>query len=123
MYAADWKTYYNPFEGEQFELVNNTVGQVWSLNIHNDELLLGHHEGTFRVDNKQVTQLSNLPGTWTSIVLQNDNNHLLEGNYNGLNLYSFEDDILSYYKEKKQSSALIQAYSQFLRAAIYGRLK
>lgn len=38
-------------------------------------------------------------------------------------LYSFEDDILSYYKEKKQSSALIQAYSQFLRAAIYGRLK
>lgn len=38
-------------------------------------------------------------------------------------LYSFEDDILSYYKEKKQSSALVQAYSQFTRAAVYGRIK
>ena len=84
LYGADWKDYYNPFEGRQFQQVNNTLGQVWSLNIRQDDLLLGHHEGTFRVENKQVITLSNLPGTWTSIVLKGNNKFLLEGNYNGL---------------------------------------
>lgn len=91
LYATDWQTYYNPFDTEPFQLVNNTKGQVWGLNIHQNELLLGHHEGTFRIEDYQAIQLSNLPGTWTSIPLQNFNNQILEGNYNGLNLYNFKN--------------------------------
>ncbi len=92
LYTTEWKTYYNPFQNKQFELIPNTKGQVWSLDIHKGELLLGHHEGTFRIDAKQATKLSSLPGTWTSIPLQNTDNQLLEGNYNGLNLYQFENN-------------------------------
>ena len=92
LYVADWKMYYNPFESRKFELVDNTKGQVWSLDIHRNELLLGHHEGTFRIDGKQATKLSSLPGSWTSIPLNNYENYLLEGNYNGLNIYDFVDN-------------------------------
>ncbi|MFK7947294.1 MAG: triple tyrosine motif-containing protein [Saprospiraceae bacterium] len=92
LYAADWKTYYNPFQNKQFELIKNTKGQVWSLDIHKGELLLGHHEGTFRIEAKQAVKLSSLPGSWTSIRLQKTDNQLLEGNYNGLNLYKFENN-------------------------------
>ena len=92
LYSAGWKTYYDPFQNKQFELVNNTKGQVWSLDIHREELLLGHHEGTFRIDENQATKLSSLPGSWTSIPLQGTDNNLLEGNYNGLNLYKFENN-------------------------------
>ncbi len=91
LYAADWKQYYNPFNTEQFQLLNNTKGQVWNLNIHNNQLLLGHHEGTFKIDGTDVFQISNLPGTWTSVSLEGFENQLLEGNYNGINLYSFQN--------------------------------
>ncbi|WP_346882705.1 hypothetical protein [uncultured Algibacter sp.] len=38
-------------------------------------------------------------------------------------LYSFEDDILNYYKKAKKNTSLIQAYSQLIRNAVYGSLK
>lgn len=38
-------------------------------------------------------------------------------------LYSFEDDILAFYSKNKPNPSLIQAYSQFIRNASYGRVK
>lgn len=38
-------------------------------------------------------------------------------------LYSFEDDILTFYSKDKPNPSLIQAYSQFIRNASYGRVK
>ena len=38
-------------------------------------------------------------------------------------LYSFEDDILKFYQQKKANTTLVQAYSQFIRAAVYSRYK
>lgn len=38
-------------------------------------------------------------------------------------LYSFEDDILNFYKKTNPKTTLTQAYSQFIRLSIYGRLK
>ncbi len=89
LYATDWKSYYNPFEKIPFQLVNNTKGQVWGLDIHREELLLGHHEGTFRIEGNEAVQICDLPGTWTSTLLQGNENQLIEGNYGGLNFYEF----------------------------------
>ena len=38
-------------------------------------------------------------------------------------LYSFEDDILKFYQQKKSNTTLVQGYSQFIRAAIYSTPK
>ncbi|WNH09389.1 hypothetical protein [Thalassobellus suaedae] len=38
-------------------------------------------------------------------------------------LYSFEDDILTFYSKDKPNFSLIQAYSQFIRNATYGSVK
>lgn len=38
-------------------------------------------------------------------------------------LFAFENDILNYYAKNNPNSSLLQAYSQFLRNAVYGRLK
>lgn len=38
-------------------------------------------------------------------------------------LYSFEDDILTFYSKDKPNFSLIQAYSQFIRNATYGNVK
>ena len=111
LYVADWKMYYNPFESRKFELIDNTKGQVWSLDIHRNELLLGHHEGTFRIDARQATKLSSLPGSWTSIPLNNYENFLLEGNYNGLNIYEFAD---SHWKFQQKVEGMIDESSRIM---------
>jgi hypothetical protein len=38
-------------------------------------------------------------------------------------LYSFEDDITNFYSKTNPNSSLIQAYAQFTRNAVYGRIK
>lgn len=38
-------------------------------------------------------------------------------------LYSFEEDILTYYSKGKPNTSLIQSYNQFIRNAVYGRIK
>lgn len=91
LYQATWKNYYNPFENSRYKLVSNTFGQVWGLDVHKNELLVGHHEGTFRVSGNQAVQISNLPGTWKSIMLKESEDMLIEGNYSGLNLYEYEN--------------------------------
>lgn len=92
LYTIDWKDYYNPFEERSFQLIPNTRGEAWNLDIVKDELLLGHHTGTYRVENNSIIPLSKLPGTWAFVPLQQNENLMLEGNYNGLNLYEFQND-------------------------------
>ena len=37
-------------------------------------------------------------------------------------LYTFENDLLTFYGEKKENTSLIQAYSQFIRGAVSSRI-
>lgn len=72
-------------EGEgDFELIENTAGQVWSLGEFNGELLCGHHRGTFRIENNRATKISNTNSSWKYIRLKNQSNFILGGSYNGL---------------------------------------
>ena len=79
------------FEAIPFELINGTNGQVWNLYEFKDELLLGHHEGTFRIEDNRAINLSRLPGTWTALQPNGKPNVLIEGNYQGLNRYEFRN--------------------------------
>lgn len=85
VYLAPWQSFYNPEQEPFFQKVPSTDGQVWSLNATGNNLLLGHHEGAFRISGKNVTRLSTEPGAWTFVQLTDD--YLLGGTYNGLVLY------------------------------------
>jgi len=71
---------------QEFELVENTKGQVWSLEIFDGQLLCGHNFGTFSIENKTATQISDVPGGWTYIPLKNHPEFLIGGHYNGLTI-------------------------------------
>jgi DNA-binding CsgD family transcriptional regulator len=85
VYRADWRQFYDPEKVHLFEKIKATDGQVWSLNVLENELLLGHHEGAFSLNTNGTTQLSSEPGAWTFVPLSA--NYLLGGTYNGLVLY------------------------------------
>lgn len=75
--------------GERFELIENTEGQVWSLDVINDQLVCGHHFGTFIIDGTKARKISEEPGGWKYIQLAEDSTLMVGGHYNGLVL--FED--------------------------------
>ena len=70
---------------DAFQFIEGTAGQVWSLFVFNDnELFCGHHNGTFLIDQDQVTKICAVSGTWDIKSIPNKEKLLLQGNYSGL---------------------------------------
>jgi len=72
---------------EKFELVKNTSGQVWSLQVVDDELICGHKKGTFSIDKKLGTLISDVAGGWNYLYKKELPNVMIGGTYTGLVLY------------------------------------
>ena len=89
-YVAPWQTYYDPEKGPLFEKVNGSDGQVWSLNVVDNELMMGHHEGPFGLRNRTFEKLSAEQGAWTFVPLSD--HYMLGGTYTGLALYKKESN-------------------------------
>lgn len=85
VYTAPWKSFYHAEKEPFFQKVNATDGQVWSLNVLDRALLMGHHEGAFGLSGGGAERISVEPGAWTFVPLTAD--YLLGGSYNGLELY------------------------------------
>lgn len=69
-----------------FNLVPNTKGQVWSLAVSDDQLLLGHHEGVFQIREKNAVPLISDRGIWLyrQYASSGNSRELLIGGYGGL---------------------------------------
>jgi ligand-binding sensor domain-containing protein/DNA-binding CsgD family transcriptional regulator len=77
----------NP-DSRSFERIAGSEGQVWSLHLLGDQLLMGHHEGAFVLRDRQLTILGPQKGVWTFVPIAWDASgrpiRLLAGTYSGL---------------------------------------
>lgn len=87
--------------GADFKMVSNTSGQVWSLQIINNQLYCGHNNGAFLINNNIGTQISEVPGCWAFNALPVYPNLYIEGTYNGLELWRQENGKLVHLNEIK----------------------
>lgn len=71
-----------------FRLIPNSQGQVWDLSLIDDQLLCGHNDGTFHIDNTQMSKISSVSGGWTIKKLKSNPNFLVQGTYTGLVIFS-----------------------------------
>ena len=71
----------------KFELIAKTQGQVWNLEILDNQLLCGHNNGTFVIESKNAQLISNITGGWAMQKLQNKPNMMIQGTYTQLCLY------------------------------------
>ncbi len=85
-YIRPWKNYYNPLEENNFKLVKGTEGQVWGLDLVEEDLFMGHHNLGLII-NKQEQIISNTLGNWKLVPLVNHPQYYLLGTYEGLVLY------------------------------------
>ena len=76
-----------------FDILSNTAGQVYSLAKINNQLLIGHNQGTMSFDKTEPLEAysKSTAGSWTFIKLKNRPNYILEGNYFGLALYKWNN--------------------------------
>lgn len=73
-------------DDSEFELIEGTEGQVWSLQVIDDTLFCGHNNGTYIVRGNQADLMANNSGTWGIKRIARDSNRLLQGNYNGISV-------------------------------------
>jgi DNA-binding CsgD family transcriptional regulator len=78
---------------EDFNLVDDTEGQVWLLKIIDGTLLCGHNNGTYKIQEGKAKLISDFPGTWDVKPIPNQKNLFLQGNYNGLSVLTNENGI------------------------------
>ena len=79
--------FYKPLNSkDDFELIQNTNGQVWTLNLIGDTLFCGHTDGTFLINGGKALKISDYPGTWDIKRIEGHQNLLLQGNYSGLSI-------------------------------------
>jgi DNA-binding CsgD family transcriptional regulator len=76
--------YRNGKKSREFQLIQGTQGQVWSLNLIGNTMFCGHHSGTFLVQGSTATKIADVPGTWKVGKIYNRPDLLLQGNYDGL---------------------------------------
>lgn len=70
---------------ERFRLVDGTKGQVWFLQVVDNQLVCGHNDGTFIIyENATSQKVSTITGGWDLKKIPNSNDLYLEACYTGL---------------------------------------
>jgi AraC family chitin signaling transcriptional activator len=79
--------FYKPLHSDgEFKLLEGTQGQVWSLNIIEETLFCGHHSGTYVIEGNKALRVADVLGTWNVKALDDQNDKIIQGNYDGLYL-------------------------------------
>lgn len=83
--------FYKPVGSDrEFELVEGTKGQVWSLDEIDGTLFCGHHTGTFVIEGSQALRIDADSGTWQVARLPGNPQWLIQGKYDGLSILEKE---------------------------------
>ncbi|MFC6858268.1 helix-turn-helix and ligand-binding sensor domain-containing protein [Zunongwangia atlantica] len=67
-----------------FNLIEGTSGQVWSLQEFNDQLFIGHDRGTFTLKKDNLSYIFDGLGTWQIVPFKDG---FIQGHYNGISYF------------------------------------
>jgi hypothetical protein len=82
LYVSNWKKNPDGIVRANFKEVENTSGQVWGLDIVENDLFMGHNEGAFQIQDDKAEKISSsATGFWKFIPLKEDK--MLAGSYSG----------------------------------------
>lgn len=88
LYRSHWDDLNNNQDFYRFELIEGSEGQVWSLKVIDNNLLVGHDRGLLMLNGDKIQQLSDQKGVWTMLPYKD---FLLTGNYNGISVFRKKD--------------------------------
>lgn len=71
-------------EEDKLKFIEGSQGQVWDLEIIEEELFCGHNEGTFIVSEDKMIHISTYTGGWTIKKVPEREHTYIQGTYSGL---------------------------------------
>ena len=74
--------YFRKKNEKNFELIEGTGGQVWFIDKVGEYVFCGHNSGTFTIEGKNATKISDRLGTW--LIKKHAENSYIQGHYNGI---------------------------------------
>ncbi len=82
------------FSKGNFTFIKNSVGQAWRLDEVNHNLLMGHHNGIFNIENGEAKSLTQNNGSWLFVPTSTiyPSKKVLVGTYSGLTMLDFSDN-------------------------------
>jgi DNA-binding CsgD family transcriptional regulator len=103
------------YQNEQvaFRLVEGTQGQVWDLQVFDNQLICGHNDGTFLIERGQAIKISTVTGGWQMVPIPGMPDVLLQCTYTGLTLFKKNEAGLWRFSHK------IEGFSAPLRKIIF----
>lgn len=85
LYTARWSELDDSrSDFESFELIPGSEGQVWSLNVIDGQVWIGHDRGLFILEGGELKRVGEQRGVWT---IRPYKDYLLAGTYNGISIY------------------------------------
>lgn len=94
----------------QFQFIPNSQGQVWSLEIFNNQLICGHNDGTFLVKGNHIERISSWTGGWQNIQLTPHAPFFIQGNYTGIALFEDRQGWQLNHKFEEPKQAVLKLY-------------
>lgn len=114
LYSIDEKSYYNPLEGKNYQLIPGTLGQTWSTDIIDGQLYCAHHEGPMKITKNLIGEkISQETGAWQFVRLSEK--LVAIGSYYGVSLYTINENKSLSFKRKITSlneSSRIMVYDE-----------
>ncbi len=74
------------------KLIDETKGQVWSLQKFGNSIFCGHNNGVFLINGDKATRLSGATGCWVFRQVPGNPNKIIAGTYTGLQSYDFTNN-------------------------------
>ena len=88
LYRSDWDALNNSSELDDFDLIEGTEGQVWTLKNIDGQVWMGHDNGLFQINDGQTVRVGEQRGIWT---IRQYRDYLLAGTYNGISIFKKEE--------------------------------
>ena len=84
-----------------YELIPETKGQVWNLDLVKGTLFCGHDKGSFVITRKSARKIGSVGGSWVFKEHPTNQNIILQGNYNGIHVLEKKDKLWRYRNKLK----------------------
>ncbi|KAA3628658.1 MAG: hypothetical protein DWQ02_19085 [Bacteroidetes bacterium] len=84
LFVKKWADVQGFSQESDFQIIKGSQGQVWGLEIIDDQLICGHNEGTFLVDGNKFERISQITGGFSTIRHPERSDILIQGTYTGL---------------------------------------
>ncbi len=108
LFYSTWNANQSKRQFFNFKFIPNSQGQVWDLTVYNNQLLCGHNNGTYIIDDIKINKISSVSGGWALKQMKLFPQYLIQGTYTGLvlykqqkNGYSFSHKIDGFYEPSR----------------------